>query len=215
MTARFNIDLLHTGRIAETWQDRLVGQRGREVFMLFALASLVILIVGYVIGVLIPSRGLVHERQDVARLNAQLASRTEDLRLIKAGLGALSEEARRQIRWSDLLTTLSEQIPSVLRLQRVALTKVVPGPPGQAPATAAAAAARAEGVLQIDAQTPLQPGGPPLLETAKFMGGVMRDPAVNKRFTLRSWEIKPPAGTGPTTDSPLLQINVTLAERLP
>jgi hypothetical protein len=212
MTARFTIDLLHTGRIAETWQDRLATARGRQAFLVFAALSLVALVAGWVVGVSIPARGLAQERRAVTQLNAQLATRTDELRLIRSGLGALSEEARRQIRWSDLLTTLSQQIPSVLRLQRVALTNVVPTAPGQPPP---ATAPRPEGVLQIEAQTPLRPGGPPLVETARFMGGIMRDAAVNKRFTLRSWEIKPPASTTTDSPSPLLQIGVTLAERTP
>jgi hypothetical protein len=53
-----------------------------------------------------------------------------------------------------------------------------------------------------------------LLETAKFMAGIMRDPAVNKRFHLRSWEVRPPPSIEAEA-APMLLINVTLAERMP
>ena len=51
-----------------------------------------------------------------------------------------------------------------------------------------------------------RPGNPPLLDVARFMAGLMRDPAVNRRFQLKSWELKPGgAGEGGT---PLLGICV-------
>ena len=71
---------------------------------------------------------------------------------------------------------------------------------------------RPEATLRIEALTPLRPGSPPLLEVAQFMAGLMRDPAVNKRFQLKSWEIKPPAG-GATDGLQLLNITVLLSER--
>src|SRR4029453_6899591 len=49
-------------------------------------------------------------------------------------------------------------------------------------------------------------GGAPLLETAPFMAGLRRAPAVNKRFQLKSWKTKPPAGSGPASDEGLLSI---------
>jgi hypothetical protein len=207
---RFNIDLLHTGRIAETWQDWFLGAEGGQRLVLCAGVGVILLLLGFVGGVYLPSRGLTNDQREIGQLRQTLASKSADLAVVKRDLGALSEEARRQVRWSELLNTFSEQIPSVLKLQKVALTTAPPPPAagGQPPPSSPP---RAVGLMQIEAQTPLRPGGPPLLETAKFMAGIMRDPAVNKRFQLKSWEIKPP-GTAQDTQ-PLLSIGVTLSER--
>ncbi len=208
MTTRFNIDLLHRGRISASWQDSFLGAEAAPRLVLFAGATVIVLLLGFVVGIYLPSRALSDDQREVVRLKQTLATKAEDLRMVKSDLGALSEEARRQVRWSELLNTFSEQLPPVLRLQKVSLTKVMPqAPAGQPPPKAG----RAEGLMQIEAQTPLRPGGPPLIETAKFMAGIMRDPAVNKRFNLSRWEIKPgPAGGN---QPQLLNISVTLTER--
>jgi len=52
-----------------------------------------------------------------------------------------------------------------------------------------------------------------LLDIAQFMAGLMRDPAMNRRFQLKRWEIKPPTGAGPAEENPLLQISISLTER--
>src|SRR5262245_30455033 len=96
-----------------------------------------------------------------------------------------------------------------MRLQSVDVSTVAPGAGSgpQAPPTA-----RAENVLRIEAVTPLRPGSPPLLEAAQFMAGIMRDPAVNKRFQLKSWEIKP-SPPAPDGSGALLHITILLVER--
>jgi hypothetical protein len=84
-----------------------------------------------------------------------------------------------------------------------------PASPGQPPGEL-----RGEAMLKVDAITPLRPGAPPLLEVAQFMVGIMRDPGVNKRYQLKSWEIKPPPPGG-TDGLQYLTIAVTLSERAP
>lgn len=213
MSARFRIDLLNPGRVQQTWQDWFTGVDGRQRLTVFAGATVITLLIAYVIGVHLPSRALSSDQREVARLRQTLAATAEDLRVIRADLGALAEQARRQVRWSELLGTFSEQLPPDLRLRKVSLLKVVPpAPPGQA---RQAPPPPAEGVLGIEAQTPLRPGGPPLVETARFMAGIMRDPAVSKRFQLKSWEIRPPASAAAAGAPPLLEIRVTFTERLP
>ena len=79
-----------------------------------------------------------------------------------------------------------------------------PPPPGSAGA----------GELRIEALTPLRPGPPPLLEIAQFMGGLLKDPSVSRRYQLKSWEIKQPSG-GPAAvgEGAQLQILIVLAEK--
>jgi hypothetical protein len=153
--------------------------------------------------VLLPSWRLSSALNEVPSLRRDLATRQTELDLLRTSLGALSDEARRQLRWADLLTAVSQAIPPSLRLQAVESTRAPGAPaPGQQPG----AAARIEHVLRLDAVTPLRPGSPPLLEVAKFMAALMSDPAVNKRFQLKSWDIKPGANS-------LLSVNIVLSER--
>ena len=111
--------------------------------------------------------------------------------------------------WGELLATLGRQMPSMLRLQLVEVARVSPpSTPGQP----AGPSARAEEVLRIEALTPLRPGGPPLLEVAQFIAALTRDPAVSRRFALRSWEIKPSAGAASSGEQ-FLGITIVLAGR--
>jgi hypothetical protein len=45
------------------------------------------------------------------------------------------------------------------------------------------------------------------------MAGLMRDPVVNRRFQLKSWEIKP-SSEGTAEGREFLQVTVALTERL-
>ena len=60
----------------------------------------------------------------------------------------------------------------------------------------------------------LRPGPPPLLEIAQFMGGLLKDPSVSRRYQLKSWEIKQPGGGGAAVgEGAQLQIVIVLAEK--
>ena len=209
MSARFEIDLLHPGWVAQTWQDWFVGERGWRRLALVAGGGVAILLVVLVAGILPTYWRLSDDLKFVPSLRRDLAARDADLGLLRSNLGALSAEARRQVRWSELLTTLSGEIPPALRLQLVEAARAAP-PPGAGPPPAAAA--RFEGTLRIEAITPLRPGSPPLLDVAQFMAGLMRDPAVNKRLQLRSWEIKPSAFATPAGEQ-YLTVSIVLVER--
>src|SRR5262249_50126393 len=144
----------------------------------------------------------------VPGLRRDLAARDGDLGLLRSNLTALSREAARQVRWADLLTVLSRETPGALKLLLVDASRApapaAPGPPGPA--------AKVDDTLRIEAITPLRPGNPPLLEVAQFMSALMRDPAVSRRFELKSWEIKP-AAVVTAAGEQFLSVNVVLAER--
>jgi hypothetical protein len=216
VSTRFRVDLLHpgvdlaqTGGFAQNWEEWFTGPTGIRRLALFGLACAAVLIVLLVAGILPPYWQLSKDLSAVPGLRRDLAAREQDLNLLRSNLSALSDEARKQVRWGEVLGTLSQQIPATLKLQSVDVSTNVPGAgagPGAPPT------ARPENVLRIEAATPLRPGSPPLLEVAQFMAGIMRDPAVNKRFQLKSWEIKPspPAADG---SGQLLHITILLAER--
>ena len=214
MSTRFRVDLLHpgvdlgrTGGFAQNWEEWFTGPTGMRRLALFGLACAAVLIVILVAGILPPYWQLSKDLSAVPGLRRDLAAREQDLNLLRSNLSALSDEARKQVQWGEVLGTLSQQIPATLRLQSVDVSTNMPGAGPQGSPTA-----RPENVLRIEAATPLRPGSPPLLEVAQFMAGIMRDPAVNKRFQLKSWEIKP---TPPPPDgsAPLLHITILLAER--
>ena len=214
MSGRFSVDLLHPGHVADTWQDWFIGPQGRRrLIIAVGFSAGVLLLV--VIALILPVR--LRLSQDVGaipKLRADLATRDGDLTVLRQDLQALSVEAKRQVRWAEVLNAFRQQIPSTLKLQKVeagGAAAAAPGPPGQAQPQGGGAGA---GELRIEALTPLRPGPPPLLEIAQFMGGLLKDPSVAKRYQLKSWEIKPPGGGGAAPgEGAQLQIVIVLAEK--
>ena len=214
-STRFHVDLLHPGRVSRSWQDWVTGSRGGRRLALVALAGALVLLAILFAGVLPASRRLAGDLAAVPGLTRDLAARDTDLRLLRSTLQSLSQEARRQVRWADILTTLSQQTPPGLKLQLVQVGRMAPSAGASVPAAATpgpAGAARAEETLRIEALTPARPGGPPLVDVAQFMAGLMRDPAVSRRYALKSWEIKPSALATAAGDQ-LLAISIVLTER--
>jgi hypothetical protein len=219
MTARFTVDLLHPGRAARTWRDWFVGPQGRRRLLLTAAGCAVVILVVWVAQ--IPTYWRLSTTQaDIPRLRRDLAALDDDLRVLRADLQALALESKRQVRWGELMTVLSQQVPPAMKLVRVEAPRAAPPPAGPPQAAQPAQAPPEEHTLRIEAVTPLKAGGASMLEIARFMAGLVKDPAVHGRFQLKSWEIKPSAqaaapaaGPPPAAEQPLLQVVVTLAER--
>ena len=220
MSTRFRVDLLHPGMdlrpagwLAQTWEESFIGSGGERRLAVFTLGCIAVLLV-ILVAVILPTYWrLSNDLNAVPGLRRDLAARESDLNLLRSNLTGLAEEARRQVRWGELLGSLSQQIPASLRLQVVDAVQVVPGGPAAQPGAAGGqgAPARLENTIRVDAVTPMRPGSPPLLEVAQFMAGLTRDPAVHRRFQLRNWEIKPGAAVGEGIQ--LLNISFVLAER--
>ena len=208
MSTRFHVDLLHPGSAAQTWQEWFVGPRGARHLALFSLACAAALVL-FLAAVLPPYWRLSADLVEVPKLRRDLAAQEADLGVLRSNVQSLAAEAQRQVRWAELLTAISHAIPSTLKLQLVEAVRSAPPP---AAGQQAGAGARGEATLRIDAVTPLRPGSPTLLEVAQFMAGLMRDPAVSKRFQLKSWEMKPAAATDGV---PILSVSIVLAERSP
>jgi len=217
MSGRFSVDLLHPGHVADTWQDWFIGPQGRRRLIIAAGFSAGVLLL-VVIALILPTRLRLSQDVDtIPKLRADLATRDGDLIVLRQDLQALSVEAKRQVRWADVLTAFRQQIPSTLKLQKVEAggpPAAAPGSPGQAQPQAGPAGGVGAGELRIEALTPLRPGPPPLLEIAQFMGGLLKDPSVAKRYQLKSWEIKQPgSGGAPAGEGAQIQIIVVLAEK--
>ena len=211
MSARFHVDLLHPGLPSEGRLDWFVGSTGLRHLVLATLgAAAVLLLVGAGL-ILPPSWGLSTDRSAVPALRSDLAAREADLSLLRANLQGLTQEARRQLRWAELLAALSRQTPPGLKLQLLEGVRGAALPAsGQPPGGQPPKDLKAEATLRIDAITPQRPGGAPLLEVAQFMASLMRDPAVNKRFQLKTWEIKPDAAG---EASEFLNVSIVFGER--
>jgi len=222
MSGRFSVDLLHPGHVADTWQDWFIGPQGRRRLIVAAGISAGVLLL-VVLALILPVRLRLSENVGaIPKLRADLATRDGDLTVLRQDIQALSVEAKRQVRWAEVLNAFRQQIPPTLKLQKVesggpaavAGGGAAPGQPGQPqPQPQGQAGGAGAGELRIEALTPLRPGPPPLLEIAQFMGGLLKDPAVSGRYQLRSWEIKQPGGGGAAAgEGAQLQILIVLAE---
>lgn len=209
MSSRFVIDLLRPGRVAQTWQEWFTGAQGRRRLVFFVLGGIGLLLLILVGGILPTYWRLSDDLNALPNLRRDLAATESDLNVLRTNLAALTAEARRQVRWAELMNAFSQQTPATMKLVKLEAVRVAPPPP---PPGQPATEARPEGVLRIEAVTPQLPGSPPLLEIAQFMAGLMRDPSVNKRFTLKSWEIRPPTAGGPDGPS-LLNVTIVLGEK--
>ena len=211
MSRRFSIDLIHPGQLSLTWQEWFVGNRGSRRLTAFILAGVFVLVLIMVAGILPTYWRLSSDLNAIPLLQRDLAASDGDLNVLRTNMQALTLEARRQVRWAELLGAFSQHIPTSMRLQSVEASRpAATAAPGQPPP---AADGKAEGILRIESVTPVRSGSPPLLEVAQFMAGLMRDPAVNKRFQLKSWDIKPPGGTGAEDEAQYLNITILLSER--
>ena len=214
MSTRFTIDLAHPGHVADTWQDWFIGLQGRRRWVIAAAGCGIVLVV--IIALILPTRiRLSTDVSAIPKLRADLASLEGNLNVIRADLQALALEAKRQVRWAEMLNAFRQQIPATLKLQKVeaALATSAPAPSGQAQPVGAPPAGA--GDLRIEAVTPLRPGPPPLIEIAQFMGGLMKDPTVGRRYQLKSWEIKQAAAAGsqPAGEREQLLVLIVLSEK--
>jgi hypothetical protein len=222
MSGRFSVDLLHPGHVADTWQDWFIGPQGRRRLIVAAGISAGVLLL-VVLALILPVRLRLSENVGaIPKLRADLATRDGDLTVLRQDIQALSVEAKRQVRWAEVLNAFRQQIPPTLKLQKVesggpaavAGGGAAPGQPGQPqPQPQGQTGGAGAGELRIEALTPLRPGPPPLLEIAQFMGGLLKDPAVSARYQLRSWEIKQPGGAASAGEGAQLQILIVLAEK--
>lgn len=209
---RFHVDLLHPGLVAQGWQDRLTGPSGTRRLAIASVAAGLVLLAVLIAGVLPASWRLGDHNEAIPALARELGTRDTDLGQLRASLQPLAQEARRQIRWADVLAALGREVPPALRLQLVEAGRVM-SPVAPAPGQATPPP-RAEETLRIEALTAARPGGSPLADVAQLIAGLMRDPAVGRRFALKSWEIKPAAAVAPSGDA-LLTVVIVLAERTP
>ena len=105
MSTRFSIDLAHPGHVADTWQDWFIGPQGRRRWVIAAAGCGVVLVV--IIALILPTRiRLSTDVSAIPKLRADLASLEGNLNVIRADLQALALEAKRQVRWAEMLSEI-------------------------------------------------------------------------------------------------------------
>src|SRR2546426_4116822 len=121
MKTTFGIDLLRPGQIAHGRYEWFVGPGApRRLLKVFAVGVTVLALV--LAGGLAP-RYWRHsaDLRRIAQLKQEIATTTADMAGLRGQLTSMSAEARRQVRWTELLATLSREAPAALKLHRVSL----------------------------------------------------------------------------------------------
>ena len=203
MSTRFTIDLAHPGSAQRSQWDWYVGNAGPRHLAIVAAAGVGLIAIAALGGVLPQYLRYSSEIVAVGKLKREVAVASGELSTLQANLKDLGNEARRQVRWAELLPVFSQRVPETLRIERVALTKS--GRQGQPQAGVQAG----DLGLQIDASTRAGVGTSPLEEIARFMGALAQDPVLAARFQLKTWEVK--SGAPGAADT--LRISIGLGEK--
>ena len=198
MSTRFTIDLAHPGTGQRSQWDYFTGPGGPRHLLTVAVGGIALLAIIGLGGVLPQYLRYNSEIAAVAKLKREVALARDELSTLQTNLKDLGAEARRQVRWADLLPVFSQRVPETLKIDRMSLTKRAGGEAGEVG-------------LQIEASTKTGAGKSPLEEIASFMGALAQDPVVASRFQLRTWEVK--SGGAPGAGEPSLRISIGLAEK--
>jgi len=216
VSPRFTIDLARPGRAQRSRWEWFLGPDGLRHLAIVGAG-------GAALVVLVASAGLApryfrhsSELESIAKLRADVAAVDKELSTLQASLRDLDAGALRRVRWAEILPALSKSLPATLRIDRVTLAKGTRQ--GQSPGQSASVKSEAkpgdpksgELTLQIDASTTIVPGASRLVDIANFMGAVANDPAVRRRFQLKTWEVQRP---GEQSGQDQLRITIALSEK--
>jgi hypothetical protein len=207
----FNIDLAHPGQAQQSRSDWFLGNQGKRHLCIVAGVGVALIAVLALGGVVPRYYKYSKELSSIAALNRNVATASNDATTLRASLRDLGTEARRQVRWSELLPVLSRHIPDSLRIDRITLAKAVK-PAGGPPPSAQPATPPGDLVLQIDASTPVVSGGSRLVEVANFMAALATEPTLERRFQMKTWEVK---SAREQASGGLLQVTISLTEKRP
>jgi Tfp pilus assembly protein PilN len=211
MTAPFAIDLTRPGWAQRSRWEWFLGPDGLRHLAIMAGAGVALVALVALGGVLPRYLRYSGAVQSIAKLRREVATAGEELSTLRMNLHDLGAEARRQVRWSEMLAALSRWVPGTLRIERVSLGKAARQSQGQPPSQGAAMVP-GDLTLQIEGSTTMVPGSSRLVELANFMTALAQDPAVAPRFQLKTWEVRPARDQG---GEERLHISIGLAEKRP
>jgi hypothetical protein len=211
----FTVDLLRPGDFARTpFEKLLMRQGGKRLALAYALGVLFLLWGGVTYWQrTAPLRtALTAEQQHLRAMQTQVGTRQQELTQMRTQFQDIGELEKFQVVWSEVLQAVSERIPGSLWLNRIELVQP-DTKPGQAAAAppASGAAPVAPRLLRFEILTELWPGSTPLVDVAKFLDELGRDPRFAQRFQLMNWEASSAtasAGSGEARkDQMLLTVN--------
>jgi hypothetical protein len=211
MTTFFSIDLAHPGEAQRSRSDWFLGTQGPRHLAVVGGVGVALVAIVALGGVLPRYIKYSKELSSIATLKGNVATATAEATTLRTSLRDLGTEARRQVRWSELLPALSRHMPEALRVDRITLAKA-PKPTGGQPPPGQSVTPAGDLVLQIDASTPVVAGGSRLVEVANFMAALAKEPTVERRFEMKTWEVK---SARERADDNLLQLTIRLSEKRP
>ena len=211
MSTYFNIDLAHPGQAQRSRADWFLGAQGARHLAVIAGIGVGLIAIVALVGLLPRYYKYSKELSSIATLQRNVATATTEAQTLRTSLRDLGTEARRQVRWSELLPALSRHMPDSLRVDRITLAKAAK-PTGGQPQSGQTATPAGDLVLQIDASTPVVSGGARLVEVANFMAALAKEPTVERRFEMKTWEVKP---ARERADDGFLQLTIRLVEKRP
>jgi hypothetical protein len=210
VTAQFTIDLTRPGLAQRSRWEWFLGPDGPRHLAIMAAGGGAIVVLVALGGVLPRYLRYSSEVQSIARLRREVTTADNELSTLRTDLHYLGAEARRQVRWSEMLPAFSRWLPGTLRIDRVSLGKARQ-PQGQ-PQSQRSGTPPSDLTLQIEASTTMVPGSSRLVELANFITALAQDPAVAPRFRLKTWEVRPSRDQG---GGEQLHISIGLAEKRP
>jgi len=208
VTTQFTIDLTRPGRAQRSRWEWFLGPDGPRRLAIAAAAGVALVILVALGGVLPRYLRYSSEVQAIATLRREVTVAGDELASLRTNLRDLGAEARRRVRWSEMLPALSRPLPGALRIDRVSLSKVARQP--QQTETQPGDAKPFDLLLQLEATTTVVPGGSRLVEIANFMSALAQDPVLAPRFQLKTWDVRPAGAQGGEEQ---LHISIGLAEK--
>jgi len=205
VTTRFTIDLMHPGKAQRPRGEWFVGTAGVRHLGAVAAVGVALLAAAGLGGLLPQYLRSSSELAAVNQLKRDVKTAETELTTLQGNLKDLGTEARRQVRWSELLPVLTQRVPETLKLDRVALVKEGRQGRGQTAAQAS------EPTLQINASTAATRGSAALEHIATFMGSLAQDPVVASRFQLKTWDLR--SSPSEKESEGLLQITIGFADK--
>src|SRR5262245_34925681 len=200
----FTIDLVHPGDFALTPLERwLIRWGGKRLAIAYALGGLLLLggWLTYWQQTASPRAALAVEQQRLQTMKGQVALRQQALTQMRTQFQGIGELEKFQVLWSEVLLAVSERIPVSRWLTRIELVQpdanANPQTPAAPPPAAGAAPAAPPRLLRLEILTELGPESTPLLDVARFLDELGRDPRFAPRFQLMDWEassVTPGAG---------------------
>ena len=185
--ATFQIDILHVGGFAKTWEDWFVGpQAVRRLVVSYIIAAIV---VATMIVIAIPNkRSLYEEGRTIQELRQKIAKRQKDLKDQQTQFRGIVELGRYEVAWAGVLRALSESMPTDLWLQSIEFIDV-PSIPKPRAVAAKKPQAPAEQLFRIVLVAPLLPGSGNLVDVNKFLSDLGQESSFKKRFRLKDWQV--------------------------